>query len=201
VKASWSQGLKVFGRAATVSAEYDRAAKSDFLKEVTLSGSSGPVDYELSTKFDGDTACKLSTKTSDGTTIEAEGTTNVWFGTGKVNKLTANRATTVQGQECDIELSHDLSSSESKLSLSSVLGSGVKAIGRLTSQGKESKLSYEIEYDTALDEGRTLSAKVSPAEGTGEIEYVDSSTLDATITANIPLGGAPKVTVSRAFEF
>ena len=79
--------------------------------------------------------------------------------------------------------------------------SGVKAVGRLTSRGQESKLSYEVEYDTTRDQGRTLSAKVSPAEGTGEIEYVDSSTLDATITANIPLGGAPKVTVSRAFDF
>ena len=54
---------------------------------------------------------------------------------------------------------------------------------------------------TTLAEGRTLSAKVSPRDGTGEVEYEDSATIDATIAATFPLGGAPKVTAKRAFSF
>jgi len=158
-------------------------------------------------------------------------------------------------RDCDLEVSHDLTSSESKLKLSTVLGSGLTAIGSLTSKGSASKLAYEVEYDTTLGEGRTLSATVSPADGmpthpchtratlalapssplcsvssllprplrnhpcaitlltlhpppptmpptgTGEIEYEDSATVDATITATFPLGGSPKVQVSRKFGF
>ena len=60
---------------------------------------------------------------------------------------------------------------------------------------------YEVEYDTTLNEGRTLSASINPDAGSGEIEYVDSSTLDGTLTATIPLGGSPSVTFKRSFGF
>ena len=40
-----------------------------------------------------------------------------------------------------------------------------------------------------------------PSPGTGEVEYEDSATVDATITATFPLGGSPKVQVSRKFGF
>ena len=42
---------------------------------------------------------------------------------------------------------------------------------------------------------------MKPQDGSGEIEYVDSATLDGTITANIPLGGKPTVSVKRGFSF
>ena len=61
--------------------------------------------------------------------------------------------------------------------------------------------SYEVEYDTQLTEGRTLSASVNPQDGSGEIEYVDNASIDGTLTATIPLGGQPKLTLSRAFSF
>ena len=61
--------------------------------------------------------------------------------------------------------------------------------------------SYEVSYDTDLNAGRTLSATVNPEAGSGEIEYVDESTLDGTLTANIPLGGSPSVTFKRSFGF
>lgn len=68
-------------------------------------------------------------------------------------------------------------------------------------QGGSSDLTYELEYETTLDAGRTLSANVNPKAGTGEIEYEDSVTVDGTLTATIPLGGTPKVTLKRAFSF
>lgn len=61
--------------------------------------------------------------------------------------------------------------------------------------------SYEVSYDTDLNAGRTLSATVNPEAGSGEIEYVDESTFDGTLTANIPLGGSPSVTFKRSFGF
>jgi hypothetical protein len=121
-----------------VSAEYDRNSNKDFLSEVSLSGSSGKVDYELTNKFGGATDYKLSTKTSDGTTLEAEGSVDADISSGikdvSVSKVSASRSVSLSGismngvspQDCDLELSHDLSSSESKLKLSTVLGSGVK---------------------------------------------------------------------------
>jgi len=210
IKGTWSQALKVLGRDATVFAEYNRNENENFLSEVSLAGSSGKVQYQLVSKLRGTTEVTLTTTTPDGTTLEAEGAVGGTFGQGikdiSLSKLTATRAikadTAVLGKrDCDLEVSHDISAAESKIKLSTFLGSGLKAIGQLTSTGKASKMSYEVEYDTALSEGRTLSASVSPADGTGEIEYVDTATVDATLTATFPLGGSPEVTLKRSFAF
>lgn len=199
IKASWSQGCKVFGNDATVSAAYDRAAKRDFLKDVSVRGNVDKVRYELTTNFEG-ASLNLETSTDDGTKFEME--SNVDGGLlPKFTKLTASRDATLRGQECNIELSHEPDSSTSKLRLSTALGSGVKAVGLLTSQAGDSSVAYEVEYDTTLNPGRTLSAKVRPADGSGEIEYEDTTTLDGTLTATIPLGGAPRVSLKRSFGF
>ena len=87
------------------------------------------------------------------------------------------------------------------MTLSSVLGSGLKAVGMLTSKDGSGSASYEVSYDTTLSEGRTLSATVSPSDGTGEVEYEDSATLGATLNAKFPLGGSPLVTIKRSFGF
>ena len=73
--------LAVFSRgrllAGQVSAEYDRNENRDFVSEVSLSGDSGKVKYELTSKLRGKTDYTLSTTTADGTTIEAEGAVEV----------------------------------------------------------------------------------------------------------------------------
>jgi hypothetical protein len=202
IKGSWSQALKFLGRDATLSAEYDRNANKDFVNEATLSGSLDRLKYALTTSFDGDAELTLETSTDDGTVLEAETVLKGFAGGPRLTKVTASRSATVQGQDCDLEISHDISASESKLKLSTVLGSGITAIGSLSSKGGDSSLSYELEYDTELTKGRTLSASVSPADGTGEIEYEDSATLgDGTLTATFPLGGAPSITAKREFSF
>ena len=48
---------------------------------------------------------------------------------------------------------------------------------------------------------RKLSASVNPKDGSGEIEYVDNASIDGELTATIPLGGQPKLTLKRAFKF
>ena len=143
----------------------------------------------------------LETTTDDGTTVEAEGELASLSSAPKFTKLTASRSATLRGTDCDLQLSHEVASSQSKLRLSTLLGSGVKAVGTISTKGGTHDTSYEVEYDTQLTAGRKLSANVNAKDGSGEIEYVDSATLDAEVTATIPLGGQPKLTLKRAFNF
>jgi hypothetical protein len=201
IKATWSQSLNVLGNSATVSAEYDRAERKDFVNEASLAGKIAKVKYELTTRFGGATGLTLETTTDDGTTVEAEGSMQTMSSLPKISKVSASRAATLRGTDCNLEISHEVDSNESKLKLSTLLGSGVKAIGTLASKGGSHDTTYEIEYDTTLTEGRTLSANVNPKDGSGEIEFVDTATLDGELTATIPLGGEPKLTLKRAFNF
>lgn len=193
IKATWRQDVKLLGNAATLDLDYDRAEKSDFLNEAKLSGSIKDVKYELTKKFGGSGIdFALETNANDGTKLEAEGND----GTG-LARLTASRSTKLGSQDCDLEVSYDVGSGNSKLKMSSVLGGGVTAIG--TMSGGATDVSFE--YDTELTSGRTLSATVNQ-DGSGEVEYVDNSSIDATITATMDLsGGAPRVSVKRSFEF
>ena len=72
--AFFSRGRLLAGQ---VSAQYDRNENRDFVSEVSLSGDSGKVKYELTSKLRGKTDYTLSTTTADGTTIEAEGAVEV----------------------------------------------------------------------------------------------------------------------------
>lgn len=201
IKAKWSQSVSVLGNDATVSAEYDRAERKDFVKEASLAGAIAKVKYQLTTSFGGATGLTLETTTDDGTTIEAEGSLSTLTSVPSISKLSASRKATLTGRDCDLSISHEVDSSESKLKLSTVLGSGVRAIGTLATKGGSHETSYELEYDTQLTSGRTLSANVNPMDGSGEIEYVDNASIDGELTATIPLGGQPKLSLKRAFKF
>jgi hypothetical protein len=196
VKAEWKQDLKVLGNDATLTSTYDRSANANFLSEAKLTGAVKNIKYELTKAFGGGIDWNLETSTNDGTTIEAEGND----GAG-LTKLTAGRSTKFGDQDCSLEASYDVGSSASKLKLSSVLGGGVTGTATM-GLGGDSGTAYEVEYDTTLTEGRTLSATVNPLDGTGEVEYEDNASIDATITASMDLsGGSPKVTVKRAWNF
>jgi len=201
IKATWSQSLNVLGSDATVSAKYDRSERKDFVKEASLAGAVAKIKYQLTTKFGGATDLTLEATTDDGTTIEAEGSLATLTSVPSISKLTASRKATLRGTECDLEISHEVDSSESKLKLSTLLGSGVKAIGTIATKGNSHDTAYEIEYDTELTPGRTLSAHVNPKDGSGQVEFVDSISVDGELTATIPLGGEPKLSLKRAFKF
>jgi len=202
IKAKWSKGLNLGSKLgdATLSAEYDRNAKKDFLSEVSLSGALDKLRYTVTSKFSGVTDVKLETTTEDGTTLQVEG--NVDKMVGGVSKLAAARGISLLDRNYDLELSHDVADSESKLKLSSVLGSGVTALGTFTTKGGSASAKYELEYETNLSAGRTLSASFNPKAGTGEVEFQDAATLsDVTINAKFPLGGSPDVSIKRSFGF
>ena len=170
-----------------MSAEYDRAERKDFVKEASLAGQIAKVKYELTTRFGGATGLSLETTTDDGTTVEAEGSMECMSSMPKISKVSASRAATLRGTDCNLQISHEVNSrvirissrrsipsphltspclalphvalpaqvdsSESKLKLSTLLGSGVKAVGTLATKGGSHDTSYEIEYDTTLTEG------------------------------------------------
>lgn len=197
VKAEWKQDLKVLGNDATLTSTYDRSANANFLSEAKLTGAVKNIKYELTKAFGGGIDWNLNTETSDGTTIEVDGNDD-----SGLTKLTASRNQKLGDQECNFEASYDVGSSSSKLKLSSVLGGGVTGTATMALGGDGGGAAYEVEYDTTLTEGRTLSATVNPLDGTGEVEYEDTASIDATITASMDLGGgSPKVTVKRAWNF
>lgn len=204
IKAKVSQSLRLFSQDTTLSAEYDRNQNRDGLHEATLSGSMKSIKYELTQSGD-DTELKLEADTPDGTTVEAVGDYSAPLGYG-LKTVTASRSTSFGDQAIDAELQHTLKSGESKLKLSTILGNGITAIANIANNAKGggAEASYELEYEGTLTEGRTLSANLKIADGSGEVEYEDAATLasqDSTITATMPLGGSPKVTVKRSWSF
>merc|ERR1712129_667206 len=80
----------------------------------------------------------IATTTVDGTTLEAEGVVESSLANGvkdlslsrlKATKLIKSDAPVLGKRDLDFEVFQNLTTSESKLKLSTVLGSGVKAIG------------------------------------------------------------------------
>lgn len=197
-KGKWSQAVNFFGASSTMSADFNR----DGATEVAFEGKSGALDYKATVTSKDSAEFEVSTTTTDGTTLGAEGSVSPLTSKLSLSKIAAARSVSVRDTDCDLALSHDLGSSKSELKLSSNLGSGVSASGTITTQGGASSTAYEVSYDTELTSGRTLSASVNPQDGTGEVEYEDSATIsDATVTATLPLGGSPSLSVKRSFSF
>jgi hypothetical protein len=196
IKGKWSQTLKFLGKDATLDAEYDRNARKDFLSEATLTGKMDDVSYEVRTAFKDTHEVTLTADTSDGTQVEL-----VADNKNGLTSLSANRGIKLQGRDCNVEVSHARQSSASKLKLSSVLGHGVSGSATWTVGNKLDTTETELEYETQLTEGRSLSANLNPKDGSGDIEYVDTKTIDATITASMDLGGKPSLTVKRGWSF
>jgi len=198
VKGTWSQALKFLGNDAQINAEYDRSARSDFLSEATLSGKVDDVSYEVKTSFGNTHEVKLTADTKDGTTLEL----NADVGSGvDVRSVSATRDVKLQGQDCTLEASHERASGDSKLKLSSVLGHGVSGTATWLVGSKMQDTDVELEYAASVGDGRSVSASVNPKNGKGDVEYVDSKTIDATITAGMDLGGKPSLTVKRGWAF
>lgn len=196
IKGRWSQTLKFLGNDASLSAEYDRNERDDFLNEATLSGKVDDVNYEVKTQFGDTHELTLSTDTKDGTSIEL-----VADSKNGLKSVTANRGIKLQNQDVNCEVSHERQSKSSKVKLSSVLGHGVSGKATWTVGNKLDSADMELEYAADLSNGRSLSANLNPRDGTGDVEFVDSKSIDATITAGMDLGGNPKLTVKRGFKF
>ena len=196
IKGSWSQTLTFLGKSATLEAEYDRNARDDFLDTATLSGKLDDIAYEVKTSFGDTHELTLSCDTKDGTAVEVEANNK-----DGLTSITATRDVKINGRDYTAEASHDRQASSSKLKMSSVLGHGVTGSATWTVGNKLDSADYELEYETELTNGRKLSATVNPRNGKGDIEYVDTTTIDAEITASMDLGGKPAISVKRGWTF
>lgn len=194
IKGKWSQKVSLFGNDATISGEYDRSKNKDSLHETTVSGSLKNVKYELTDAKE----LKLEAD-ANGLTLETSGNLDDGLRT-----IGASGSTKLGGQDIDAELEHALGSGDSKLKLSTVLGNGFKAIANVArAKSGDASADYELEYEGTINEGRTVSATLKP-DGSGEMEYEDTTTLkgqDTTISASMEIGGAPKVSVKRSWNF
>jgi hypothetical protein len=197
IEGEWTQKLNFLGNDATLTGTYDRKEREDFLSEASLSGAFDKVKYEVTKKFGGRTSLTLETEAS-GANLEVEAND-----ADGLTLVTAKKGAKLGGQDCDFEVSHDAKDNGSKLKLSSVLGNGVKATGTVSmDKSGGTAAAYEVEYDAALGDGRSLHAELNPRDGSGEVEYVDTATIaTATVTAKMALGGTPSVSVKRSWSF
>jgi hypothetical protein len=197
IEGEWSQKLNFLGNDATLTGNYDRNEREDFLSEASLSGAFDKVKYELRKKFGGQTSLSLETEAS-GAVLEVEAND-----ADGLTSVTAKKGAKLGGQECDFEVSHDAKDNGSKIKLSSVLGGGVTASGIVSmDKSGDTSAATEVEYDASLGDGRSLHAEFNPNDGSGEVEYTDTATIaTATLTAKMPLGGKPSVSVKRSWSF
>jgi hypothetical protein len=168
------------------------------LKSVDFSTEQNGVNLEASLDSSGLKSVDLSTE-QNGVTLAASG------GSGGIDTVTASGDVDAGSQNVNYELEHTLASGDSKLKLSSVLGNGLKAIANIArSKNGDMSTDYNLEYETELQAGRTVSARIN-GDGSGDIELEDTTTLsaqEATIVANMDLGGSsPSVTVKRSWAF
>ena len=195
VKGKWSQTLKFLGAEAKVDAEYDRKARENFLSEATISGKVDDVNYELKTGFGDTHELTLTTNTAENIALEV-----VADNSNGLTKVSAARDVKIQGQDVNVEVSHARQSGDSKLKFSSVLGHGVSGETTWQVGNKLTDLDTELNYEGAVN-GRDLKATLNPKSGSGNVEYVDSKSIDATITASMDLGGKPSLSLKRAWNF
>ena len=153
------------------------------------------MNYELKTGFGDTHELTLTTNTAEGATLEV-----VADNSNGLTKVSAARDVKLQGQDVNVEVSHARQSGDSKLKFSSVLGHGVSGEATWQVGNKLTDLDTELKYAGAVN-GRDLTAKLNPKSGSGNVEYVDSKSIDATVTASMDLGGKPELTLKRAWSF
>jgi len=200
VKAKWTQTLSVGGAKAKLVTIVQPSAKKDFLKELSLSGSVNDIAYTLKQKIGGGADLALQT-TYQGTTLKAEGKVGLPASANKLTLVGASRKALVGGRPLSLKPSHAPQTGKTKLAVSADLGSGVVVNGEVSQAGGEVSTAYDFEYAASVSSGRTVSARFSPGDGSGELEYIDSESLDMTAIVTMPLGGKPKVALKRSFAF
>ena len=202
VKATYDTKI---GDSATLSVVYNAKAKKDFLAEAKLAGSMPFVDkvkYALTQNFvKSTTGVTLSTSAS-GVTLKASGDS----GSKMVTSVSASGSAKVGGTTVSYEPSYAIKSETGKLKLAADIGStGVDVSAEVSaSVAGDFASSFELGYGTELGEGCALSASVRPADMAGEVEYADKTFEKSAIwiaSADLSLGGRPKLAVRRAAKF
>merc|ERR1719174_2143078 len=135
------------------------------INEISVTGSMDKIDYEL-TRTDDGTTLELSTDMDDVGSLSVE----IDVDAQEATSVSLERDLDVGDNKVASALSFNPGSGKSKLSLSTVLGSGVEVTADIDDLGGDRSTSMEVSYETDLGDGRTLTATVDPMNSSGEVE-------------------------------
>jgi hypothetical protein len=211
LKATFGQKLKIGDISSNLDCEYDHSAKSDFLKEATLSGdlvsaskdSDIGVSYEVTKNFaDESTSAKLTASTTiEGTALSAQLD-------GGLSEVTAGRTVNAGDETVDVEASWMVKAKTARVKLMSKLSANDNVNVQVDYTPDGGKVDYEVTLDHDLGNGRDVSAK--GAGGVLEVDYTDTKfEKDATWTASasVPydmgsnIMDAVKVSLKRSWKW
>jgi len=188
IKASWNQALKLGDFNTNLKANYDYKSNSDFLKDVEFTGDlvedgDMTVSYEVTHDFGSKTTNVKLTANTQGTQIGAEYDQN-----DGVKEITAERSVSAGDQNVDVEASWSVKANAARIKLMSKLGDNLR--GEVTYDSGDSSTSYEVGYDTNIEDGRDVSATYKPDSNTLEVDYTDTTFEKGatwTASAEVPL--------------
>lgn len=209
IKASWGKMLSIGSHKTNMNCKYDSGVNKDFLKEVSFKGEASASDdvklgYEVTRDFgNAQTDLKLTADTQ-GTrlSVDVEG--------GQVQQVGAERQVDVGDRKVDLNPSWLVQAKTARVKLMSAFGDArVSAQVDYATQNKET--AYELGYSVELEEGKQVSATLTPRKKELEVELVDNNfEAGATWkgTANLHLDNpgkdvldSAKVTLSRAWNW
>lgn len=211
LKASWGKKLSLGDFNSQLDCSYDYNANREFLKDVSLSGNlidgSGDdlrVGYQVTKNFDGDktTEVKLTADLS-GTRLSAELDTN-----DQLKEVSAQRTVSIGDRDVDLSPSFLVKAQTARVKLMSAFGKDrVKA--QVDYGTADSSTRYELGYERDLEDGRQVSATLTPADKNLDVELVDNtfeSGATWTAKASVPLEGnnildAAQLTLKRSWSW
>jgi hypothetical protein len=211
LKASWGKKLSLGDFSSQLDCSYDYNANRDFLKSASLSGNlvdgSGDdlsVGYEVTKNFAGDktTEVKLTADMS-GTRLTAEMDT-----ADQLKEVSAARTVSIGDRHVDLEPSFLVKAQTARVKLMSAFGKD-RASAQVDYKTEGGDISYELGYERDLEDGRQVSATLTPADKNLDVELVDTkfeSGATWTAKASVPLEAdnvldAAKVTLKRAWNW
>lgn len=213
LKASWGRALSLGSHETTLTCNYDYNANKDFLNDIVLSGNliSGDgeddvsVDYEVTRNLGSKTTDVKLTATSKGATLYGE------YNDNSLDEIGASTDLDVGDYSVKCEPSWQLKAQTARVKLMSGLGSDKDSFSATIDYATEDQsTTYEVGYSRDLEDGKSLSATLSPESKDLEIEYTDTSFEDGatwTATANLPLDSddnimdSASVTLSRSWDW
>lgn len=170
------------------------------------SGDDLSVGYHLKKNFAGDktTEVKLTAEMS-GTRLCAEMDTN-----DQLKEVGAQRTVSIGDRDVDLEPSFLVKAQTARVKLMSAFGKDrVKA--QVDYKTDDNSATYELGYQRDLEDGRQVSATLTPADKNLDVELVDSkfeSGATWTAKASVPLDGdnanlldAAKLSLKRAWAW
>ena len=211
LKASWGKKLSLGDFSSQLDCEYDYNDNKDFIKSASLSGNlidgSGDdlsLDYEVTKNFGGAKTTEVTlTAEVAGTTVTAEIDT-----ADNLKEVGASRSVSIGDKDVTVSPSFLVKAQTARVKLMTALG-GKDSVSVQADVDGTDLSAVEVEYERDLEDGRTLTASLTPADKNLEVEVTDTkfeSGATWTAKASVPLEGDnliddAKLTLTRAWSW